>query len=84
MIYTQRRREEKYSKILEYAISQSKTTIWVGRGIDFSEKPYMSKEIIYWRICENSLFWSDIDTDQFSNKELMEEWDKSISEKNKK
>jgi PAS domain S-box-containing protein len=78
-----RKREEKYSKILEYAISQSNTTIWVGRGINLSELPRISKEIVYWRRSENNLFWGDTDVQKYSDKELCDKWFSSISEKTK-
>ena len=80
---TERRKGEKYSKILEYAISQSKTTIWVGKGIDFSDTPHLCREVILWKLSENNLFWNDIDTDKYSNRELREKWVESISEKTK-
>ena len=80
---TDRKKEEKYSKILEYAISQSKTTIWVGRGIDFSDTPRLCREIIFWKISENNSFWCDIDTGKYNDRELYEKWNESISEKTK-
>ena len=78
-----RKKEEKYSKILEYAISQSKTTIWVGKGINSSDSPRLSKEIVYWRRSENSSFWQGTDADNITDKEITDNWFGAISEKTK-
>ena len=81
---TDRKKEEKYSKILEYAISQSKTAIWVGKGIDFSNTPRLSKEVVYWKRSENSVFWEGTDADNITDKEITENWYKAVSKKTKK
>ena len=80
---TDRKREERYSKILEYAISQSKTTIWVGKGINLSNSPLLSNKILYWRISENSYFWKGEDTDKISDEKLTETWFRALSDKTK-
>ena len=76
---TGRKKEEKYSQILEYAISQSKTTIWVGQGVDLGDNPYICKDIIYWRKSESKEFWGNTTFENFSEKELREKWFESIS-----
>ena len=78
---TDRKKEEKYSKILEYAISQSKTAIWVGKGVDLSDTPHLCEEIVYWRKSEDDSFWNGVDIDKYNARGFWDKWHESMSEK---
>ncbi len=78
---TDRKKQEKYSKILEYAISQSKTTIWVGKGIDLSNSPMLCKEVVYWRSSENSLLGNASEIEKNKYSDLRVKWFQSVSDK---
>ncbi len=72
---------EKYRKILEYAITQSKTTIWVGRGINLNESIVSYSELLYLKLGSKDNFWGDKDTSFIAPKEWESLWYPLIPQK---
>jgi transcriptional regulator with XRE-family HTH domain len=86
---TERRKEEKHSKILEYAISKLKETVWVGKGINNAQDtPALFKELVYTSVpySENQYvkaFWGDINPNDLTPWEVLKIWRSGMSEKTK-
>ena len=78
---TERLINEKYRKILEYAVNKSKTSIWVGKGIPLDNNFSFFKDVLYFKPGGMELFWGDKNPETMSHTECYRNWYESVSVK---
>ena len=86
---TARKKQEKHTKVLEYAISKSKETIWVAKGINVNpDTPALFKELLYLSVSTSQnknckAFWGNVNPRELSTEEVLKGWWDGLNEKEK-
>ena len=86
---TERKKQEKQTKVLEYAISKSKETTWVAKGINVNpDTPALFKELLYLNVSisqdkDFKAFWGNVNPRDLSPEEVLKVWWNGLDEKKK-
>ena len=83
---SERRKQDKHAKAIEYAISKLKETIWVARGININpDTPALFKELLYLNDSASQnkdfkAFWGNVNPCDLSSSEVLKVWWNGLDE----